>query len=70
MKYLNQGIWAIGGYGDSGARRTMEYFNMTSNTWTIRSLPIYGVIIGHCLAQISEYKLILLGGNQGAVSEL
>ena len=71
MKYLNQGVWAIGGHGNYGAERTMDYFNMTSNLWTKRSLPMNN-IYDHCLAQISEYKLILLGGHQSGygVSEL
>ena len=65
MKYLNQGIWAIGGDWQgkpSEAYQTMDYFNMTSNRWTKRSLPFTSY--GHCLAQISEYELILLGGSQ------
>ena len=70
MKYLNQGIWAMGGYESSGSRVTMDYFNMTSNRWTKRALPF--TTYGHCLAQISEYELILLGGIQSGygVSEL
>ena len=63
MKYLNQGIWAMGGIGSSGSRVTMDYFNMTSNHWTKHSLP--DIFLDHCLAQISEYELVLLGGNQG-----
>ena len=67
MKYLNQGIWAMGGQGDSiGSYTTMDYFNMTTNLWTRRSLP--GYFYQHCIAQISEYQLILLGGR--GVSEL
>ena len=70
MKYLNQGIWVVGGYGGSGAHQTMDYFNMTSNRWAKLALPF--TIRGHCLAQISEYELILLGGILGGygVSEL
>ena len=69
MKYLNQGIWVMGGYGSSGSYSTMDYFNMTSNLWTKRSLPVH--VYSHCLAQISEYQLILLGGavNGYGVSE-
>ena len=81
MKYLNQGVWAIGGSINQYISQSyeyhttiitsMDYFNMTSNLWTRRSLPINGVA-HHCLAQISEYKLILLGGYQSGygVSEL
>ena len=70
MKYLNQGIWAMGGHGSSGSRLTMDYFNMTSNRWTKRSLPFQ--IYDHCVSQISEYELILLGGSQSGygVSDL
>ena len=70
MKYLNQGIWVMGGHGDSASVTTMDYFNMTSNRWTKRSLPVH--IYEHCLAQLSEYELILLGGSQSGygVSEL
>ena len=60
MKYLNQGIWAVGGQGGSTSHYTMDYFNMTSNLWTRRALPVYNY--EHCLTQISEYQLILLGG--------
>ena len=63
MIYLNQGIWAVGGDGNSGSQYTMDYFNMTSNLWTKHSLPVY--VYHHCLTQISEYQLILLGGYQG-----
>ena len=71
MKYLNQGIYAIGGHGSSGSQQTMDYFNMTSNVWTKHGLPVY--VYEHCLAQLSEYQLILLAGYQGyglGVSEL
>ena len=70
MKYLNQGIWVMGGDGSYGSRYTMDYFNMTSNRWTKRSLPFQ--IYDHCVSQISEYELILLGGSQSGygVSEL
>ena len=70
MKYLNQGIWAMGGHGSSGSQQTMDYFNMTSNLWTKHGLPVY--VYEHCLAQLSEYQLILLGGYQNGygVSEL
>ena len=70
MKYLNQGIWAIGGHGGSGSQQTMDYFNMTSNVWTKHGMPIY--VHEHCLAQLSEYQLILLAGYQRdhGVSEL
>ena len=70
MKYLNQGIWVVGGHGGSGSRLTMDHFNMTANIWTKRSLPVH--VYYHCLAQLSEYELILLGGSQSGygVSEL
>ena len=76
MKYLNQGIWAIGGdaYREGGEngklnlepRNTMDYFDMTSSVWTKHSLPFSAS--GHCLAKINEHQLILLGGKDLQVS--
>ena len=66
MKYLNQGIWAIGGTGGSGSKNTMDYFDMTSNVWTKHSLPFS--VSYHCLTKINEHQLILLGGYQGGAT--
>ena len=61
MKYLDQGIWAVGGVGEARSKNTMDYFDMTRNVWTEHSLPFS--VYCHCLTKINEHQLILLGGT-------
>ena len=62
MKYLNQGIWATGGIGESGSTTSLDYFDFTKNVWTNKTMPFSAKY--HCLTKMSENKLILIGGYQ------
>ena len=73
MKYLNQGIWAIGGtYTFSnkypGSPETFDHFDWKKKVWTKYKTPIK--FAEHCLTKISHDKLIIIGGQEnGDVSK-
>ena len=68
MKFLNQAVWAIGGWGGSDAKTTLDKYEMQTQVWTKHNIPFD--VHEHCLTKISEHELILIGGRQsGSVSE-
>ena len=71
MKFLNQNIWAIGGFWSKNgldAGSTMDRFDFRTKVWTKHNIPIN--IRDHCIAKISHDKLIVIGGTLfGQVSE-
>ena len=68
MKFLNEGVWAIGGYGGHPNARsydaldTMDSFDFNTNVWTRHDIGMYVYL--HCLSKISNHKLIIIGGFQ------
>ena len=68
MIFLNQAVWAIGGWGGSKSTTTLDKYEMHTNVWTKHSIPFN--VYDHCLTKISDERLILIGGKQsGSVSE-
>merc|ERR1712126_139651 len=67
MKFLNQGIWAIGGVVESGFENKLDNFDFHTNVWTTHDIPID--VRNHCLSKIAPDKLIIIAGRQnGSVS--
>jgi len=67
MKFLNQGIWAIGGVVESGFENKLDNFDFHTNVWTTHDIPID--VTNHCLSKIAPDKLIIIAGRQnGSVS--
>ena len=64
MKFLNQGIWAIGG---ADSANTLDKFDIRTKVWTKHRIPIS--VYHHCLTKLTQEKLILIGGWQKRVSE-
>ena len=68
MIFLNEGIWAIGGFGGYPNARsydgldTMDTFDFNTNVWTRHDIGMY--VYNHCLSKISHDKLIIIGGFQ------
>ena len=70
MKFLNQAVWAIGGWGSRTARTTLDKYDINTNVWTNHSIPFD--VHGHCLTEIIDDRLFLIGGEQwgsGTVSK-
>ena len=74
MIYLEQKIYAVGGYDGSRSTNSMDIFDSSTRTWTKQSIPFD--VYQHCITQLSANQLILLGGNtvangqSGNVSEM
>jgi len=66
MKFINQTVWAIGGDGASGSARTLDRFELHTNVWSKHNIPFD--VQSHCLTEISDDKLILIGGHQNGLS--
>ena len=60
-------VYAVGGFGGSGAGNSMEVFDSTTKTWTEQSMPFS--VWGHCISQLSDNQFILIGGHTGGVSK-
>ena len=66
MKFLNQGVWAIGGYfgsKNSGSKNTLDNYNIHTRVWTKHKIPFVS-LSHHCLTKLTQDKLIVLGGYQ------
>ena len=64
MKFLNQGIWAIGGSITTGSDNSLDNFDFHTKVWTKHSIPIN--ITSTCLAKLTPFKLIVIGGIQNS----
>ena len=62
MKFLNQAVWAIGGYGESGPEPSLDKYDLQTNVWTKHNIPFN--VNSYCLTKITDDKLILIGGFQ------
>ena len=60
MKFLNHGIWAVGGEGP-GRRNTLDHFDLNERVWTRHDIPIH--VHKHCLSKLTHDKLIVIGGD-------
>ena len=67
MLYLRQKIYAVGGWGVSGSLNSMETFDPQAQTWTQQLTPFN--VYGHCIAQLSPNKLMVIGGKNNVVSK-
>ena len=65
--YLKGKIYAVGGFGDSGSKNSMEIFDSTTRRWTNQSMPFS--VDGHCITQLSANQFILIAGKSGRVSK-
>ena len=65
MKFLNQGIWAVGGmkvWNENGGRsNTLDHFDLKERVWTRHDIPIH--VHAHCLTKLTHDKLIVIGGD-------
>ena len=65
MKFLNQGIWAVGGTkaldNNGGRRNTLDHFDLKERVWTRHDIPIH--VHAHCLTELTHDKLIVIGGD-------
>ena len=62
MKLSNGRLWAIGGSGEG--ENSMESIDpKNEDEWTKQSLPFN--VSDHCLSELSEQRLIVIGGVRG-----
>ena len=62
IKMINGRVWAIGGNG--GGKNSMESIDpKNEDEWTKQSLPFN--VSDHCLSELSEQRLIVIGGVRG-----
>ena len=61
MIYMNQKIYAVGGFGGHRSEESMEIFDLITRRWTEQPIPFN--VFHHCMTQLSANQFILIAGH-------